>query len=64
MEPPGLALGSDEAVAEIQDQVVALVHAPRHQNRVSAPNELVENGALGPLADVDGVVADLWLGQS
>jgi hypothetical protein len=60
----GLALGPDELVAEIEYEVVTLVDAPRHQDRVAAANELVNNGPLGPLPDIDRVIAALWFRQS
>jgi hypothetical protein len=59
-----LALSTDELSIKIHHKVVALVHAPRDQNRISAANQLVEDGALSPLAYVDGMVAELRLGQS
>jgi hypothetical protein len=53
-------LRPDKVALEIEDQVVALVDTEGEQRSVSTTDELGQNRALGPLPDVDGVIAEPW----
>ena len=58
-----LALCSDEAISEIDDQVVALVHAERNEYPESTAYEFRENVGLCALTDVDWMSTLVRLGQ-
>jgi hypothetical protein len=51
-------LGANEATLQIDDKVVPLIDTPGHEHAVAAPDELMQNGAFGSLADVHRVVTE------
>jgi hypothetical protein len=58
-EPSCLALRAYELSLQVDDEVVTLIHPEREQHSVAATDQLGEDHCLGPLPDIDRVVAEL-----
>jgi hypothetical protein len=57
-------LRAHETSVQVEDQVVALVHAKRQWDRIPTPNQLRQDRGLGSLTDIDGVIRQLRFRQS
>jgi hypothetical protein len=60
----GLALSLQQLTANVQDEVISLIYANRHEHSVAEPNEVRQDRALCALANVDWVATELRLRQS